>query len=57
MFIPPFYLKNKHFQTIIPSLFRKIEGVKYVRERLITPDNDFIDIDWSKVGSDKVVFL
>lgn len=56
-FKPPFYLRNKHLQTILPSLNRKIDGVKYVRERIITLDNDFIDVDWSKVGSSKLVFL
>lgn len=56
-FKPPFYLRNKHLQTIIPSIYRKIKGVKYVRERLNTHDDDFIDIDWSKIGSSKLVFL
>ena len=54
---PPFYLRNKHLQTIYPSLYRKVEGIKYTRERLNTPDGDFIDVDWSKVGSKKLVFL
>ncbi len=41
------WLKNAHLQTIYPFLFRKA-APKYLlyRERLITPDNDFIDIDW-----------
>ena len=41
------WLKNPHFQTIYPYLFRKtaLKSSLY-RERLITPDNDFIDIDW-----------
>lgn len=56
-FEPPFYLKNKHLQTILPALFRKIDCVSYERERLTTWDNDFIDLDWSKVGSKKLVIL
>jgi predicted alpha/beta-fold hydrolase len=53
----PFYLFNGHLQTIIPSLFRQVEGVQYQRERVITPDDDFIDIDWSVVGSDTLLIL
>ena len=56
-FKPSFYFSNKHLQTIVPALFRKVEGVQYVRERLETPDNDFIDIDWSKKGHKKLVIL
>ena len=43
---PPTRLWNGHLQTIIPSLFRKVE-VSYVRERIETPDDDFLDLDWS----------
>jgi len=43
---PPTRLWNGHLQTIIPSLFRKVT-VAYVRERVETPDDDFLDIDWS----------
>lgn len=53
----PFYLFNGHLQTIVPSLFRQVEGVQYQRERLVTPDEDFIDVDWSRVGSDSLIIL
>lgn len=43
---PPARLWNGHLQTIIPSLFRKV-SVPYVRERIDTPDNDFLDLDWA----------
>jgi predicted alpha/beta-fold hydrolase len=46
-FEPPIYtLRNGHLQTILPSLFRKIE-IQYQRERIETPDGDFLDIDWA----------
>jgi predicted alpha/beta-fold hydrolase len=45
--ISPFWLPNGHLQTIYPALFRVIKEVKYVRERIYTPDNDFLDLDWS----------
>ena len=43
----PFYLFNGHLQTIIPSLVRRVKGVTYARERIATPDDDFLDLDWS----------
>ncbi|GAB4042771.1 YheT family hydrolase [Spirosoma litoris] len=44
-YVPPTRLWNGHLQTIIPSLFRKV-AVSYVRERIETPDDDFLDLDW-----------
>lgn len=46
-FISPFWLPNGHLQSIYPALFRKISGIKYKRERIITADHDFLDLDWS----------
>ncbi|UII19522.1 YheT family hydrolase [Fulvivirga ligni] len=54
---PPFYLKNPHLATIIPSSFRKIKGVVYQRERIETSDNDFLDLDWLKKGRQKLVII
>ena len=45
---PPFWLPDGQSQTIFPSLFRKVEGVNYLRERIPTIDGDFLDIDFSK---------
>ncbi len=52
---PPLIFRNRHLQTIYPSLFRNVNGVNFTRERIDTPDGDFIDLDWSRVGSDKVI--
>jgi len=54
---PPFYLFNGHLETIIPSLFRKVEGVEYRREKITTPDDDFLNLDWSEIGSDRLLVL
>lgn len=45
---PPALLWNGHLQTIVPGLFRKVDGVTYERERLELPDGDFLDLDWSR---------
>jgi len=54
---PPFYLFNGHLETIIPSLYRKIDGLNYLREKIPTPDNDFLNLDWSKVGSPRLLII
>ncbi len=54
---PPAYLFNGHLETIIPSLFRKVEGIFYQREKIDTPDGDFLNLDWSKVGGDQVLII
>jgi len=54
---PPFLLRNRHLQTILPNALRRVGGVTYTRKRLTTPDNDFIDCDWSCIGSKKVAVV
>ena len=44
-------------ETIYPSLFRKIEGVFYSREEIKTPDEDFLLLDWSKVGGHQLLIV
>ncbi len=39
--------RNPHFSTIYPSVFRKIKGIDYTRERLELSDGDFLDLDWN----------
>jgi uncharacterized protein len=58
-FKSPRLLFEGHLQTIIPSLFRKIKGLTYHRERLDLPDGDFVDLDWaqSKKQQNKLVIL
>ncbi len=54
---PPWWGKNSHLSTIIPSVFRNVKGVNYDRERIDTPDGDFIDLDWLKDDNDQLVVL
>ena len=53
----PFYLFNQHLETIIPSMFRKIKGVEYQRERIDLEDGDFLDLDWVKDGHGRLVII
>lgn len=52
----PFFLFNAHLETIFPALFRRV-SVSYRRERIVTPDDDFLDLDWLKQGSKKLVII
>ncbi len=54
---PPALLSGGHLLTIYPSLFRKIEDVAYWRQRIDTPDDDFLDLDWATVQSDRLVII
>lgn len=46
-FKPAWWLNNPHLQTIYPTFCRKLPvPPKQQRERLLTPDHDFIDLDW-----------
>lgn len=54
---PPAWLYNGHLQTIIPSIFRKVANIIYSRERVKTPDEDFIDIDWINSEARKLVII
>jgi predicted alpha/beta-fold hydrolase len=57
-YIPPFGLRNAHLQTIYPTLFRKVPVVTNERERMITPDGDFIDLDWARgSGATRLVVI
>jgi len=53
----PVLFTNPHVQTVFPTIFRKVTGVSYRRERIDTPDGDFLDLDWSTVGSQRLAIL
>ncbi len=56
-YTPPPFFKNGQLQTIFPPLFRKVTSVHYKRQRINTPDKDFIDIDWSRKGYKKLAIV
>ena len=53
----PFLLRNGDLQTIYPAVIRKLSPALYQRERIATPDDDFLDLDWSRTGSRKLAIL
>ena len=53
----PSNLGNGHIETLIPYLFRPTKTQAYERERIETPDNDFLDLDWVKNGHKQVVIV
>lgn len=53
----PFFLRGAHFQTIYPALFRRVTLVTNVRERIRTPDSDFVDLDWARKGARRLAVI
>lgn len=53
----PALLFHPHLETIYPSLFRSVVLPPYVRERIQTPDNDFLDIDWVTSSNNKLAII
>ncbi len=54
---PKLFFQNGHLNTILTNRLRKVENVQYTRKRCDTWDDDFIDFDYSKVGSKKAVLI
>jgi predicted alpha/beta-fold hydrolase len=48
-FRPARWLANPHAQTVAGRYLRRRTGVHYRRERLETPDGDFLDLDFASV--------
>jgi uncharacterized protein len=53
----PTLLFNAHLETIYPALFRKVKAPNYLRERIETSDNDFLDLDWLAIDSSRLVII
>ena len=49
--------RNSHANTIYASLIRYIPKVKFKRERILVDQVDFLDLDWSRVGSKKLILV
>ena len=57
-YLPPFFLWGSHLETIYPALLRRVQLVPYQRERIFTPDDDFLDLDWLlNADADRAVII
>ena len=56
-YCPPILMGNGHVQSIFPTLFRRRRSPGYARERIETPDGDFLDLDWARVGARRLAIL
>ncbi len=54
---PRFPFTLSHVATIYASKCRPCPRVRYTRERIDTPDGDFLDLDWSRVGSSRLAVI
>jgi predicted alpha/beta-fold hydrolase len=54
---PPLLFRNTYVNTIYTSLVRKVEDLIYTRERIATPDQDFLDLDWADKGNDRLLVV
>lgn len=56
-FSPPLRWRNGHLQTIWPALFRRVGIGMPVRERITTPDDDFLDLDWYRADHSRLLVI
>lgn len=56
-FVPAWWLKNRHLQTIFPNTLRRQPRLDFRRERVELPDGDFVDADWTLGERGPVVIL
>jgi predicted alpha/beta-fold hydrolase len=54
---PPSLLFHHHLETIYPALFRRVTPPAFRRERLTTPDDDFLDLDWYEQHNHRLVVI
>ena len=62
IFLPSYYqapllFRSGHLQSIYPTLFRRLPALGYTRERIETPDRDFLDLDWIFGGHRRLAVL
>ncbi len=50
------FFKNKHVETILPTLFRYV-SIHFKRKRILLADGDFLDLDWITNSSKNLLIL
>ena len=54
---PPWYLPGPDLQSVAPQVIRRLPPIDYRRQRIDTADGDFLDLDWSEIGGDKLAIV
>lgn len=54
---PPKLYFSPHIETILPALLRRVKFTPYKRERISTPDDDFLDLDWVQTKRERLVII
>jgi predicted alpha/beta-fold hydrolase len=54
---PKFIFRSGHINTLYPYFCRPHLPIKFERERITLPDDDFLDLDWKKNNSQRLVVL
>ena len=57
LFKPAWWLPNGHLQTLWSSLKSRAYEVEKKREKIATPDGDFLHLDWSGSGHGPIVLI
>lgn len=57
MYRAPVLLRNGHLHTLYAALLGRRARVPFERERIETPDDDFLDLDWARRGSGRLLIL
>ncbi|MFL6621944.1 MAG: hydrolase [Sulfurifustis sp.] len=56
-FVPAWWCRNPHLQTILPNRLRTPPSLRWRRERIDLPDGDFVDLDWTPNSDGPIVLL
>ncbi len=56
-FVPAWWCRGPHAQTLWARLARRAPRVKLRRERLDLPDGDFIDLDWTTTNANGPIVI
>jgi predicted alpha/beta-fold hydrolase len=57
IYSPPFFLFNGHLETIYPALFRKVEAPIFSETRILTPDDDSLEVYIRDQKSNRAVII
>ena len=57
-YVAPWWMRHGDIATVVPNIFTKEINPGYRRQRIETPDEDFIDIDWLETeGHGKLLII